>query len=630
MDNSPSKIKKILITGENSRFGKELKKKFFGKNIIYTNRNQLDILNPKSIDKCLKKYKPNYLIHLASLSRPMIIHEKDIASSIDANIIGTANIVKKCAEKNIKLIYFSTNYVYPGTKGNYYEDDPVLPVNNYAWSKLGGEASVKLYQNSLILRLAMTEYPFIHDKAFVDAKVNFVYRDEVIKILPSILDYFGIINIGSNKSESIYSFAKKSKHDVKPISIKNTKGFPRNSSININKLKNIFKNKNLFLIKNKKNDFFEHQSNKILLSAGPSVSQLEREIVDDMMRFGWDNYDYVEKFEKEFAKYHGRKFCLLTPSCTLAIYLAIKTLKIKNGDEVIVPDVTWTATVSPIVEAGATPVFVDIDKNHWCIDLDHIKKKITKKTKAIVCVDLYGNMPNMIELKNFCKKNKIILLEDSAEALGSEYNGLKAGKFGDISFHSFHRTKTITSGEGGALLTDNKKIFEIAKHLRDLGRSKKNSYIADTISLKFMPSNLQAAMVYGQFKRLNELLQIKRNIFNEYKKNLSSLNMEFNQDNQKLKNGLWASVIKFDENYKIKIPRLIKFLKKKNIYAREFFRPLSSQRAYKDYSYKNIKNINKVSYNLFKHSLVLPSHYNLNAADIFFICEKLKNYIKKN
>ena len=129
------------------------------------------------------------------------------------------------------------------------------------------------------------------------------------------------------------------------------------------------------------------------------------------------------------------------------------------------------------MEAGAKPVFVDINKDHWCIDLDYIKKKITKKTKAIVCVDLYGNMPNIIELKNFCKKNKIILLEDSAEALGSEYKGLKAGKFGDVSFHSFHRTKTITSGEGGALLTDNKKIFKIAKHLRDLGRSKKNSYI---------------------------------------------------------------------------------------------------------------------------------------------------------
>ena len=152
-------LKKILITGGNSRFGKELAKTFYGKNITYKSRKQLNILDLKSIDRCFDKYKPNYIIHLASLSRPMIIHEKDISQSIDANIIGTANVVKKCSERNIKLIYFSTNYVYPGSKGNYNEDDPINPVNNYGWSKLGGEASVKLYKNSLILRLAMTEYP---------------------------------------------------------------------------------------------------------------------------------------------------------------------------------------------------------------------------------------------------------------------------------------------------------------------------------------------------------------------------------------------------------------------------------------------------------------------------------------
>lgn len=237
--------KKIVITGGNSRFGRELSKSFFGKNIIYTSRKQLDILDTKSIDNCLNKYKPNYLIHLASLSRPMIMHEKDIKLSIDTNIIGTANIVKKCSDKNIKLIYFSTNYVYPGINGNYHEEDPLKPVNNYAWSKLGGEASVKLYKNSLILRLAMTEFPFIHNEAFKDAKNNFIYRKDVIKILPKILDEKGIINIGSNKSESIYSFAKKSKPDVKPISRKDSKNFPKDSSVNVKKLNKILKEKRI-------------------------------------------------------------------------------------------------------------------------------------------------------------------------------------------------------------------------------------------------------------------------------------------------------------------------------------------------------------------------------------------------
>lgn len=618
--------KKIIVTGGNSRFGKELSKSFYGKDIIYTNRKNLDILSAKSIDQCLNKYKPDYLIHLASLSRPMIIHEKDINSSINTNIIGTANIVMHCSDRNIKLIYFSTNYVYPGVKGNYKENDDLNPVNNYAWSKLGGEASVKLYENSLILRLSMTEFPFIHDKAFNDAKNNFLYRKDVIKILPKLLDEKGIINIGSNKSESIYSFAKKTQPNVQPISVKNVKNFPINSSVDINKLQKILKKKKHDSFKELTNS--ESNSSKIIFPAGPSITQLEREIIDDMMRFGWDNYDYVEKFEKEFAKYHKRKFCLMTPSCTLAIYLSLKALNIRKNDEIIVPDVTWTATVSPIVELGAKPIFVDVNKDDWCINEDKIIEKISKKTRAIIAVDLFGNIPNMEKLKFIAKKYKIFLLEDSAEALGSSLNGTKAGKFGDVSFHSFHRTKTITSGEGGVLLTDNKKLFLKAKLLRDLGRSEKNSYIANVASLKFMPSNLQAAMAYGQFKRLKELLNIKRNIFIEYKKNLSKIKVYFNTDNKNIVNGLWATVIHFDKKYRVNIPKLMKFLKKKMIYSREFFRPLSSQPAYKKFAYKNIKKRNKISYNLYKDALVLPSHYNLTKKDIKNVSDRIINFLK--
>ena len=235
--------KKILITGGKSRFAKELIKTFSGKNIIYTDKKDLNILSLKSIENSFKRFKPKYLIHLASLSRPMNIHEKNISKSIDLNIIGTANIVKKCAEHKIKLIYFSTNYVYPGKKGNYKEFDNLNPINNYAWSKLGGEASVILYQNSLILRLAMTEFPFLHKKAFIDAKNNFIYSYKVAEFLPLLLNEKGIINIGSSKTESIYAFAKKVNPKVKKISIKKFKKFPNNSSVNITKLKKILKGK---------------------------------------------------------------------------------------------------------------------------------------------------------------------------------------------------------------------------------------------------------------------------------------------------------------------------------------------------------------------------------------------------
>ena len=186
--------------------------------------------------KYIKKIKPKYIIHCAGLSRPMDLHVKDINKSISLNIIGTANVVKLCNEFGIKLIYFSTGYVYEGKKGNYSEKDPVLPINNYAWSKLGGESSVILYKKSLILRIMMCERPFIHNQAFYDIKTNFMFQDEVAKIIPKILNKKGIINIGG-KIQSVFNFAKKTKKDV--IKSSGKKIFPPNPSMNVSKLKKI-------------------------------------------------------------------------------------------------------------------------------------------------------------------------------------------------------------------------------------------------------------------------------------------------------------------------------------------------------------------------------------------------------
>ena len=226
--------KKIVITGGDGRFAKTLRDSNTNLNIFFPNKKKLNILSLKSIESYLKKIKPKYLLHAAALSRPMNIHDKKISKSIDLNIIGTANVVKICEKYKIKLIYFSTNYVYPGRKGNYKETDALLPINNYAWSKLGGESSVILYKNSLILRLCMCEKPFIHKYAFSDVKTNFMFHEDFIKILPKILNKKGILNIGG-KLQTVYNFAKKTKPNVRKISGK--KIFPLNPSINISKLK---------------------------------------------------------------------------------------------------------------------------------------------------------------------------------------------------------------------------------------------------------------------------------------------------------------------------------------------------------------------------------------------------------
>ena len=237
--------KKIVITGGTGRFGNILKNKFVGKEIYFPTKKELNILDEKIIDKYLKKIRPKFLIHLAGLSRPMKVHKKNISKSIDLNIIGTANITKVCEKYNIKLIYFSTHYVYPGTKGNYLEQDPLQPINNYAWSKLGGEASVHMYKNSLILRVCMTEKPFIHKEAFTNVKTSFIYQEEVARFLPRLLKEKGILNLGG-KPQFVYDFAKKTSKNIKKKYLKKNSNFeiPLNSSLNVSKLKKILNEKN--------------------------------------------------------------------------------------------------------------------------------------------------------------------------------------------------------------------------------------------------------------------------------------------------------------------------------------------------------------------------------------------------
>jgi len=236
------KNRRIIVTGGSGRFGSYLKKNSTKHKFFFPSKKKLNILSEKNIYNYLKKTKADILIHLAGLSRPMKIHNSDIEKSINLNVIGTANITKVCSKLNIKLIYFSTNYVYPGKKGNYSETDPLFPVNNYAWSKLGGECSVMLYKNSLILRACMTEKPFVHKKAFSNVKTSFIFHEEVVKILSKVLNKKGIINIGG-KAQYIYNFAKKENKNIQKIALKkkNNIGIPIDSSLNLKKLNKIIK-----------------------------------------------------------------------------------------------------------------------------------------------------------------------------------------------------------------------------------------------------------------------------------------------------------------------------------------------------------------------------------------------------
>ena len=226
-------MKKILVTGGDGRFAMYLVNIKSRYKFILKSKKQLNILSLNSIKKNISKYKPFALLHLAGLSRPMVEHERKISKSIDLNIVGTTNIVKACEQKKTKLVFFSTSYIYPGKKGKYKETDPVLPWNNYGWSKLGAECSVQMYNNSLILRACMTEKPFLHKYAFSNVKSNFIFHEDFAKKLVKILHKKGVYNIGG-KSQTIYNFAKKYNKKIKKKSSRNE--LPKRMDMNLGKL----------------------------------------------------------------------------------------------------------------------------------------------------------------------------------------------------------------------------------------------------------------------------------------------------------------------------------------------------------------------------------------------------------
>lgn len=230
----------ILVTGGNGRFVKILKKENKKLNLKFLDKKDLNILNLNSIEKCFVKFKPKVIFHCAGLSRPMTIHEENISKSIDLNIIGTANMVKVCEKYNVKIIYFSTGYVYEGKKGNYSEKDPVKPFNNYGLSKLGGETSVLMYKNSLILRITMMENPYPYKKAYTNLISNFIYHEDLVKILPHVITKKGIINIGGKK-QSVYDFVKKTKKDIKKNKLNKNTNLPLNQTMNLSLLNKILK-----------------------------------------------------------------------------------------------------------------------------------------------------------------------------------------------------------------------------------------------------------------------------------------------------------------------------------------------------------------------------------------------------
>lgn len=369
--------------------------------------------------------------------------------------------------------------------------------------------------------------------------------------------------------------------------------------------------------------------NKIF-AAGPWITDHEIKTVEDAMRNGWyeNSYDYVEKFQHEFASYHDRKYGIMTPNCTTAIHLLLTALGVSEGDEVILPECTWIATGAAITYLRATPVFCDIESENWCLDPNSVEKLITPKTKAVIAVDLFGNMPNYEKLTKLCNESEIYLIEDSAESLGSIYKGVRAGKFGIGSVFSFHRTKTMTTGEGGMLLLDDEKIFERCMFLRDHGRRKDGPmYFNYEVTYKYMPFNIQAALGYAQFQRIEELVGLKRKQLKMYRERLGEIeDVYLNPEPEDGVNGAWITSIVFGKSHKQKKIEVIEKLAKMDIPARPFFYPLSSLPAYPQAKLK-YESMNPIAYDISSRGISLPGSAILTEDQIDWICEGIKKIL---
>ena len=366
--------------------------------------------------------------------------------------------------------------------------------------------------------------------------------------------------------------------------------------------------------------------------AGPSITQKEIDYVTDAVTNAWYGSAnvYHERFEKAFAEYLGLNYAVALPSCTSAIHLSLMALGVGPGDEVIIPDATWIASAAPITYVGATPVFADIDEKTWCLSAASFAACVTPETKAVIPVDLYGNMPDMEAIEEIARRHNLAIVEDAAEAIGSEYRGRKAGSFGDTGVFSFHGSKTLTTGEGGLLVTDHEDIYRRVLFLRDHGRQPGDTmFFNHEVAYKYKMSSMQAALGLAQLERIEELLSIKRKIFDWYGEHLNGVEgLTLNHQARGTNAVFWMVTVIVDKALGQPKERLMEQLSRNNIDCRPFFHPLSSIPAYKDTPQAEAARCrNLVSYSVTPYGINLPSGLNMTEEKVAHVCVKLKEIL---
>ena len=368
--------------------------------------------------------------------------------------------------------------------------------------------------------------------------------------------------------------------------------------------------------------------------AGPWITQHEVDYVLDAVRHDWygNAGSYIRRFEAAFAAYTGRRYAIALPSCTAALHLALLALDLQPGDEVIVPEATWIASSAPITYVGATPVFADVDPTTWCLSAAALEATITSRTRALIAVNLYGGMPDYDRILALAAAHGVPVIEDAAESIGSEYHGKKAGSFGLASVFSFHGSKTLTTGEGGILLTDDERLYGRCRVLADHGRRPNDKAFWNAeIGQKYKMSSLQAALGLAQLERVEELVERKREIFAWYREALAGLDdVALNAEPPGTRNSYWMVTFVAGSRWGLPKETLAALLAQAGIDTRPFFYPLSSLPAYARFPQSAVaQRRNRIAYDLSERGINLPSALNLTRPQVTYVAHHVRQALTK-
>lgn len=360
--------------------------------------------------------------------------------------------------------------------------------------------------------------------------------------------------------------------------------------------------------------------------AEPEIGENELQNVMRAVKSGWvsSKGPFIEEFEEKFSSYIGVKYGVATSNGTAALHLALAVLQVKRKDEVLVPALTFASVANVVLYIGATPVFVDSHPDYWCINPSKVEKNITKKTKAIIPVHLYGNPCDMDSVMKIARDYDLYVIEDCAEAHGAEYKGRKVGTFGDIACFSFYGNKIITTGEGGMCLTNDEGLAQKMRLLRDHGMNVKKRYWHEVVGFNYRMTNLQAALGVAQLGKIDDFIERKRKIaklYNSLLKNVRGLALH--PETPWARNVYWLYSILINNSYGINRDELMDKLAENCVETRRFFYPMHLMPPYKRYAF-NCRF--PIAEKLSSSGINLPSSVKLTEGEVYEIAQLVNRF----